>query len=223
MSDPTFFICTNGVAVRLRLIGLSMYPDGTAELAGEVEVDPEAARWLMAAHYASSWFVVDAGSIGHACEACIEQLTIAHRIARVNLKAIQWQLPNGAEGERTGTISGVGDLSAFAGGTVRVSSTGALPAGLSPDKDYVLVDGRLVEPLDVEYDGVSLRDLLEADRARRQENDVGGIIPWRNVRPWTWTPAQRAAVSAHWSAQLRLKRQAAERDTRVVLDCAEEL
>lgn len=67
-----------------------------------------------------------------------------------------------------------------------------------------------VSPLDVKYDGVTLRDLLiDDERARRHE----GTHP-------RFTPAQRAAVSAHWSAELRARVAAAkakERE-RVVLD-----
>lgn len=56
------------------------------------------------------------------------------------------------------------------------------------------------DPLDAVVDGVTLRDLLDRDRARRQEDSA---TAWRShVRP---TPAQRAAVSAHWSAELRAK------------------
>lgn len=72
-----------------------------------------------------------------------------------------------------------------------------------------------VDPLDVEYDGVKLSDLLERDRQRRTEDPTSA---WRShVRP---TPAQRAAVSAHWSAELRKRVDAAKERERqqVVLD-----
>lgn len=66
-----------------------------------------------------------------------------------------------------------------------------------------------VDPIDVEYDGVTLRDLLAMRQCIDRERDIGAgslcSIPWRNADPWTWTPAQRAAVSAHWSAELRAK------------------
>jgi len=78
---------------------------------------------------------------------------------------------------------------------------------------------RQPDPLDVPYDGVTLRDLLVVDEARRREQDIG-VIPWRNTDPWTWTAAQHAAISAHHSAQLRAKIAAskqAERN-RVVVD-----
>lgn len=52
-----------------------------------------------------------------------------------------------------------------------------------------------VDPLDVAYDGVKLRELLEIDARRRDERN-----PYR-----TLTPAQRAAVSVHWSAELHAK------------------
>lgn len=56
-----------------------------------------------------------------------------------------------------------------------------------------------IDPLDVEYDGVKLRTLLDGDAFNRQERARG---VW-NVR--AMSPVQRAAVSAHWSAQLRAK------------------
>lgn len=52
-----------------------------------------------------------------------------------------------------------------------------------------------VDPLAVEYDGVTLRYLLLQDAMRRKESATG----------ISFTPAQRAAVSAHWSAELRAK------------------
>jgi hypothetical protein len=71
-------------------------------------------------------------------------------------------------------------------------------------------NGRLL-PLDAEYDGMTLRDLLAIDRLVRMET-VRGMHPF--------TPSQRAAISAHWSAELRAKITAgkqAER-ARVVVD-----
>jgi hypothetical protein len=56
------------------------------------------------------------------------------------------------------------------------------------------------DPLDVEYDGWTLRRLLECDKYARRE--VGGRP--RGTMDHA-TPAQRAAVSAHWSAELRSK------------------
>jgi len=55
-----------------------------------------------------------------------------------------------------------------------------------------------LDPLDVEYDGLTLRELLTCDELQRRE--YLSPPPRRS-----WTPAQRAAVSAHWSAQLRAK------------------
>ncbi len=53
----------------------------------------------------------------------------------------------------------------------------------------------IIDPLDVEYDGVTLRRLLEMDENRRTERIPGVIL----------SPGQRAAISAHWSAELRAK------------------
>lgn len=71
-----------------------------------------------------------------------------------------------------------------------------------------------VDPLDVEHDGVTLRDLIEIDRMHRQES-FGAT----QRRDW-FTPSQRAAISAHWSAELRAKVEAtkAKERERVVLD-----
>lgn len=63
-----------------------------------------------------------------------------------------------------------------------------------------------VDPLDVEYDGHALRDLIERDRIARHTD-----------QPKAFTPAQRAAVSAHWSAQLRAKVDAAKQAERNVV------
>lgn len=69
-----------------------------------------------------------------------------------------------------------------------------------------------VDPLDVKYDGVTLRELIEQDQAARRERPyMRG--PFDYSGPGPMTPAQRAAVSAHWSAELRRKVDAsAERD-----------
>jgi hypothetical protein len=62
---------------------------------------------------------------------------------------------------------------------------------------------RAIDPLDVTYDGRSLRWCLAIDTAVQRHDD----------RYFTLTSAQRAAVSAHWSAELRAKVAAsAERD-----------
>jgi hypothetical protein len=83
---------------------------------------------------------------------------------------------------------------------------------------------RPIDPLDVEYDGISLRLLLEWDEQDRAESPSRncGICsltfaehvwnPGRTCEAFAMgsTEAQRAAVSAHWSAQLRAKVQASE-------------
>lgn len=69
-------------------------------------------------------------------------------------------------------------------------------------------DVACVAPIDwlyVEYDGVTLRDLLVWDQARRRETHP----QWRSL-----TPVQRAAISAHWSAELRRKVEAAKQKER---------
>lgn len=58
------------------------------------------------------------------------------------------------------------------------------------------------DPLDVTYGGVLLRHLIKMDEDRQRENIVGAII----------SPAQRAAISAYWSEQLRAKVEAKRKD-----------
>ncbi len=69
-----------------------------------------------------------------------------------------------------------------------------------------------VDPLDEVIDGVALRELVERDSERRC-HDVPAWIP-----P-AFTSAQRAAISAHWSAELRARsaeaKEQSRRDTRV--------
>jgi len=54
------------------------------------------------------------------------------------------------------------------------------------------------DPLDVEYDHIPLRRLVMFDEMYRREE-----VP--SSPRHAFTPAQRAAISAHWSAQLRAK------------------
>lgn len=74
-----------------------------------------------------------------------------------------------------------------------------------------------LDPLDTKYDGVTLRTLIDGDAFNRQEQ--GGAM-WR-AKPMT--PVQRAAVSAHWSAELRAKLAASKERERlqVVVDDGE--
>ena len=60
------------------------------------------------------------------------------------------------------------------------------------------------DPLDAVIDGVTLRELVRVNLLAECDNDAAMIK--RAMR----TPAQRAAVSAHWSAQLRAKVAASE-------------
>lgn len=88
----------------------------------------------------------------------------------------------------------------------------ATPSG-AHEEQPVRPDAPHPDPLDVEIDGRKLRDLLYWDGRMQQETSMAHGFP-------RFTPAQRAAVSAHWSAQLRAKVAAAaavERD-RVVVD-----
>jgi hypothetical protein len=70
-------------------------------------------------------------------------------------------------------------------------------------------------PIDACVDNVQLRELLVLDAERRRE---GLLARSRHI-----TPKQRAAISAHWSAELRAKvaasrAAAAELQLRVVVD-----
>lgn len=93
------------------------------------------------------------------------------------------------------------------------------PANIVPIGDMLKVTRLKVtlvapDPLDVEYDGVPLRDLVLEDTRRRRE----GMIELSDVPEWLlrqrgamMTPTQRAAVSDHWSAQLRAKAEASRK------------
>lgn len=72
-----------------------------------------------------------------------------------------------------------------------------------------------VDPLDVQYDGITLRRLIPMDDERRQCDSSR----W----PHSFTPAQRAAVSAHWSAELRAKVEATKvKERNMVTYCEED-
>lgn len=92
-----------------------------------------------------------------------------------------------------------------------------------PDCRKCALENAARDPLDVKHDGVTLRVLLVCDESNRREFGVAtpsGLIPVRV----SLTPAQRAAISAHWSAELRAKVAAsAERDrNRVLVDLQDE-
>lgn len=89
-------------------------------------------------------------------------------------------------------------------GGIKIKSDPSIPVGVIRWE---------IDPLDVKYDGVPLGRLLERDRCKRQEDES---TPWRSfVNP---TPAQRDAISAHWSAELRAKIAASkERDKHQVM------
>lgn len=84
------------------------------------------------------------------------------------------------------------------GGTRTVKLPDGRPAGRNfvykIAVDYVVEYDPLGDPLGNKYDGMSLRALLALDEARRRE--TAAVY---------FTSAQRAAISAHWSAKLRLK------------------
>ncbi len=69
------------------------------------------------------------------------------------------------------------------------------------------------DPLDAVIDGVRLRTLLDGDEFNRRESSA-------TYRAKPMSIAQRAAVSAHWSAQLRARVAASkDRDKRQVTYC----
>lgn len=73
------------------------------------------------------------------------------------------------------------------------------------------------DPLDVEYDGWKLRDLLEAEEHSRHEGKTDKV-GWAMAGGWRCaTPGQRAAVSAHWSASLRARISAAKERERLTV------
>lgn len=121
----------------------------------------------------------------------------------------------------TGWTRGETVLSIDLGGSPAVAVT--VRGTRHPDGDIRWVADRVdvIDPLDVTYDGVALRALLDGDEFNRQER--GGDM-WRAKK---MTPAQRAAVSAHLSTELRAKVAAKaaadrERDRNVVTMDGEE-
>lgn len=73
---------------------------------------------------------------------------------------------------------------------------------------HVELKTRPADPLDAVIDGWKLRDLIAIDRSLQQEVKEA---PFTKGGRAAWTPAQRAAVSAHWSAQLRAKVEASRK------------
>lgn len=113
-----------------------------------------------------------------------------------------------------------GDTGQLWYGDIRITDTRAIStyAGtftihaspdLKRDECFVFQQPAPIDPLDAKYDGISLRDLLERDRQRRTEDPSSAWRP--HVRP---TPTQCAAVSAHWSQELRAKIAAAKQKDR---------
>jgi hypothetical protein len=87
-------------------------------------------------------------------------------------------------------------------------------------------------PLDVEYDGVTLRALIErSSMIQREQPDAIACEDRHRAEPERYRPlltaVQRAAVSAHWSAELRAKVAASKaadkerEDRRVLVDLEE--
>ncbi len=91
-------------------------------------------------------------------------------------------------------------------------------------KSIVPLDDMLADELDTKYDGVTLRDLLLQDALIRRDSQIRHA--WFVIQDCKWTDTQRAAISAHWSAQLRARVQASSEQercrVRVELQCEEE-
>lgn len=97
----------------------------------------------------------------------------------------------------------------------------AINAPATVETPWMKVDGPPPDPLDTKYDSVCLRELLRQDEKQRNEHgfrEMGGALGWHRH-----TPVQRAAVSAHWSAELRarVKASAEHERSRVLVDCEE--
>lgn len=89
-------------------------------------------------------------------------------------------------------------------GPLRIKADSTLKPG-----EIVFAHAAPVDPLDVEHEGVMLRQLLSHDEMwRKDEWPDAWVAAGRNKL----TPAQRAAVSAHWSAELRAKVAASAED-----------
>jgi len=93
-----------------------------------------------------------------------------------------------------------------------------------PGQEVATVDNPC-DQFDVKYDGVTLLGLLIADENARRETPLHCMPLWYRINDG-FTPAQRSAVSAHWSAQLRARiaaRQEAERNAVVLEQDAEDI
>lgn len=89
----------------------------------------------------------------------------------------------------------------------------AFPARVwTVETPWMKVNGQAPDPLDTKYDGVTLRVLLVAEGLQR--HDQGDRVP---LSRQPLTPIQRAAVSAHWSAQLRAKVEASKERARMTV------
>lgn len=84
---------------------------------------------------------------------------------------------------------------------VTVTSSGAIAIVWSANGDHVPHCTPPPDPLDAEINGEVLRALIVRDEVCRREGCSGWFPPMSSE----FTPAQREAVSAHWSAQLRAK------------------
>lgn len=131
---------------------------------------------------------------------------LRYRIAKVDYEAMQREA-----NERIGRLA--------ADALARPSVTGKIcnydvkfiaDPTLRKDECYLLKAAlpKSTDPLDVKHGGVTLRHLLRIDEARRREGHPNYRTAWLRL-----SDDQRAAVSAHWSAELRAKVAAAkERD-----------
>jgi hypothetical protein len=93
-----------------------------------------------------------------------------------------------------------------------------LDLGFDPDMpmDWGKPIAPPTDPLDVVYDGLTLSCLLTLDENSRRES-----VPYRRA---AFTPSQRAAISAHWSAELRQRVEATKEKqrTQVVVEGEDE-
>jgi hypothetical protein len=90
--------------------------------------------------------------------------------------------------------------SSDAGVRVEIDPAQDADFGMSTLADILKQKYTQIEPLDVAHGGVKLRDLLKIDEERRREGHPNYRAAWLRL-----SDAQRGAVSAHWSAELRAK------------------
>lgn len=153
--------------------------------------------------------------------------TVSHTLASPELGHVRKVIRCGHDAETpTGTIAAAGNMEPQWSPSTTYPSAATAPNLFQQAIERIRsasiqwVPPPEPDPLDAEYDGVKLRYLLALDENQRRETNKHG----RTLSRAVYTPAQRDAISAHWSAQLRQRvAEAPKSGPQIVLDCAEDL